>query len=275
MYKRFTTIAGRTIITRCTDSSRIKTNKRRKARTNPTPVAVAKVNAVNQIRDLTAKLNANFRPGDRWITLSYPDKMTIEEAMVYLDKFKRNLRNMCRRRNIPFRMIESTGIGAAKGKPHHHVVLNQEIPRELIIRYWPESYVHMEILWRDGNYNRVAKYMLKNAAESRDVRGKHSRSYRCSRSIVTPQIRVETMKREMRFDPEDIKCHDGYAVDKDSVRVYEHPITGALCYEYIEVSLEEIPRMKRYSRGRPTRREKLYPEYWDEQVAMQELQERL
>lgn len=273
MYKRFTTIAGRTIITRCTDSSRIKTNKQRKPRMNPTPEAVAKVNAMNRIRDLTAKLNANFRPGDLWITLSYPEKVPMEEAMRNLERFKRNLRGMCRRRGIPFRLIEATGIGKVKGKPHHHIVLNQEITRDMILKQWPEAQVHMNVLWKDGNYSRVAKYMLLNATQSKDARGKNSRGFRCSRSIVTPPTREESMKRELVADPDDLEPRTGYYIDRDSIRAYWHPITGNLCVEYIEISMEDNPRLTRYSRGRPARREKYYPEYWDEQIAMLEGEE--
>ena len=272
MYKRFTTIAGRTIITRCTDSSRIKTEKGRKPKTNPTPAAVAKVNRINQERDLTAKLNANFKPEDLWIVLSYPDRIPIEEAMARVEKFKRNIRNRCKKAGVAFRSIEATGIGQLTNKPHHHIVLNAEVTREMITRYWPEEYVHIEFLWSSGNYDRVAKYMLKNAQESKDKRGKNARAYRCSRTIITPQARVEEMKRDMTIDPEDLQPRKGYYIDRDSVRTYWHPITGCLCYEYIEVSLEETPRLSRYSRGRPARREKIYPEYWDEQTIMEEMQ---
>lgn len=231
------------------------------------------MNAMNQIRDLTAKLNANFRPGDLWITLSYPERIPIEEAMKILERFKRNLRNMCGRKGIPFRLIESTGIGEVMGKPHHHIVLNQEITRDMILRYWPEAQVHMNILWKDGNYSRVAKYMLLNATQSKDARGKNSRAYRCSRTIVTPQTREESMKRALVVDPDDLEPRKGYYIDRDSVRAYWHPITGNLCIEYIEVSLDDNPRLTSYSRGRPARRERNYPEHWDEQIAMHEVEE--
>lgn len=273
MYRRFTTVAGQTILTRCTDSSRVRTAKKsRKAKTNPTPAAVAKVNRMNQERDLTAKINSNFRPGDLWIVLSYQSKLPIGEAMKRIEKFKRNLRSLCRKKGIPFRMIEATGIGERKGKPHHHIVLNAEITRDMILRYWPEDQVHVETLWKSGNYNRVAKYMLKNAQQSKDKRGKNARAYHCSRSIVTPQARVETMKRELDVDPEDLKPRKGYYIDQDSIRTYEHPITGALCYEYIEVSLTEDPRLKRYTKGSPARKEPRYQEYWGEQMTMEDIE---
>lgn len=268
MYKRFTTIAGKTIITRYTDSSRIRTEKgTRKPKTRPTPEAVAKVNAINQDRALTAILNANFRPGDLWLVLSHPAGTTIEEAMKKLENFKRNIRGASRRSEKPFRLVEAIGIGKRTGRPHHHIVLNQEITRDMITRYWPEEYVHIETLWSSGNYNRVAKYMLKNALQTKDARGKHKKAWRTSRSVVRPETREEKMKRVPVFDIEDLKPRKGYGIDRDSIRLYEHAITGAYCIEYIEVSLEEEPKLKRYSKGKITSEERWYPESWDEQLS--------
>ena len=235
--------------------------------------AVAKVNRINQERDLTAKINANFRAGDLWVVLSYPERIPIEDAMARIEKFKRNVRNRCKKMGIAFKIIESTGIGEQRKKPHHHIVINAEVTRDMICRYWPEEYVHIETLWGSGNYNRVAKYMLKNAQQSKDKRGKNARAYRCSRTIATPQPRVEIMKREMAVDPDDLQPRKGYYIDRDSIRTYWHPITGAICYEYIEVSLEDAPRLSRYSRGRPARRERIYPEYWGEQMIMEDMRE--
>ena len=163
--------------------------------------------------------------------------------------------------------MESIGIGKRTGRPHHHIVLNQEITRDMITRYWPEEYVHIETLWSSGNYNRVAKYMLKNALQTKDARGKHKKAWRTSRSVVRPETREEKMKRVPVFDIEDLKPRKGYGIDRDSIRLYEHAITGAYCIEYIEVSLEEEPKLKRYSKGKITSEERWYPESWDEQLS--------
>lgn len=268
MYKRFTTIAGKTIITRYTDSSRIRTEKGvRKPKTRPTPEAVRKVNAINQDRALTAILNANFKPGDLWVVLSHDPGTTIAEAMKQVENFKRNIRGLCRKQALPYKLVESIGIGTRTGRPHHHIVLNKEITRDMIIRYWPEGHVHIETLWSSGNYNKVAKYMLKNALQTKDSRGKHKKAWRTSRSVVRPVTKEEKMKRQPVFDIEDLKPRKGYGIDRDSIRLYEHAITGAYCIEYIEVSLEEEPKLKRYGKGRSVSDERWYPECWDEQLS--------
>lgn len=271
MYKRFTTVAGRTIINRYTDSSRIRTEKRRKPKTNKTPEAVAKINKINQERELTAKLNASFGPGDWWITLSNEYETTIADSMERMSKLKRGLQRYCKKNGIPFKIVETMGIGQRSGKVHHHLVMNKEIPLQVLYRYWQEERVFAQPL-KGYNYQRVARYILKNAEESKNRRGKYMKAFRCSRQVVKPEPRVESVKRQPTYDIEDIRPRQGYQIDRDSIRMYEHPITGAVCLEYIEVSLQPEPRIRRYYRGKPARFEPMYQACWDEQMTIEQIQ---
>ena len=272
MFKRFTTIAGKTIITRCTESARIRTEKTgRKPKSKPTPEAMAKVNKINQERILTGYINNNFGEDDLWISLEYESWIPVEESVKRVEKFKRKLRDYCRRNKIPYKLIESTGVGVRSGKPHHHILVNKEITRQILWMFWDKNYMHTEQLRDDGNYQRIAKYMLQNAYQAKDSRGKHKKAWRASRSVIKPETRVENMKRQPLFDPEDLKARAGYAIDRDSIRVYEHPITQAACIEYIEVSLTAEPRMKRYRKGRHAMEEPLYLEEWGEQLSLDEI----
>ena len=271
MYKRFTTVAGRTIINRYTDSSRIRTEKRRRPKKNKTPEAVAKINKINQERELTAKLNASFGPGDWWITLSNEYETTIADSMERMSKLKRGLQRYCKKNGIPFKIVETMGIGQRSGKVHHHLVMNKEIPLPVLYRYWQEEKVFAQPL-KGYNYQRVARYILKNAEESKNRRGKYMKAFRCSRQVVKPEPRVESVKRQPTYDIEDIKPREGYQIDRDSIRMYEHPITGAVCLEYIEVSLQPEPRIRRYYRGKPARFEPMYQACWDEQMTIEQIQ---
>ena len=271
MYKRFTTVAGRTIINRYTDSSRIRTEKRRRPKKNKTPEAVAKINKINQERELTAKLNASFGPGDWWITLSNEYETTIADSMERMSKLKRGLQRYCKKNGIPFKIVETMGIGKRSGKVHHHLVMNKEIPLPVLYRYWQEEKVFAQPL-KGYNYQRVARYILKNAEESKNRRGKYMKAFRCSRQVVKPEPRVESVKRQPTYDIEDIRPRQGYQIDRDSIRMYEHPITGAVCLEYIEVSLQPEPRIRRYYRGKPARFEPMYQACWDEQMTIEQIQ---
>lgn len=271
MYRRITTVAGKTILNRFTDSSRVKTQKQRKPKRNPTPAAVARVNKENQKRELTAKLNATFAPGDWWMVLSNDPQTTEEESMEKIYKLKRGLQRYCKKNDIPFKLVESMGIGKQSGKVHHHVVLNKEIPLDVVKRYWPEEKTFAQPL-KGWNYRKVADYMIKNAEESKDRRGKFKKAFRCSRQVARPQSRMEIMKRAPRsVDPEDLKPRAGYAIDRDSVNVYEHPITGAICVEYIEVSLEPEPRLKGYYKGKRVPWDPLLPVAWGDQIELNDI----
>ena len=186
-------------------------------------------------------------------------------------KMKRGLQRYCKKNDIPFRLVETMGIGAMTGKVHHHIVMNKEIPLEIVARYWQEEHIFAQPL-KGWNYSKVAKYMIKNAEESKDKRGKYMKAFRCSRQVVRPEPRIETMKRAPHtVDTEDLKPRKGYQIDRDSIKVYEHPITGAVCLEYIEVSLEPEPRLKRYSKGRKIPWDPLLQIGWDEQVELSEI----
>ena len=269
-YKRFTTIAGKTIITRMTDSSFVTCEKGRRPKMNPTSAAVAKINKINQERELTAKLNANFKPGDWWLTLSNEAGVTVEESMEKINKLKRGIQRYCKRNGIPYKMIEAVGIGTVKGKVHHHIVLNNEVPIEAVYTYWPMEEVFAQPL-KGYNYQKVAAYILKNAEESKDKRGKYMKAFRCSRQGTRPEQRAEEMKRAASYDAEDLKPRKGYRIDRDSIRIYEHPITGAACLEYIEVSIEPEPRIKHYYKGRPARWEGLYQSELEEQISLDDI----
>lgn len=265
--RKIETIAGRTIISRFTDSTRVKTeSRRRKPRKNPSPASVVKINRINQERDLTAKINANFRNGDRWLTLSHQEGVPIEEAMQLISKAKKKMQRLCRKAGIQFKCIESTGIGQRSGKAHHHLIINQEVTWEIICKCWDEMQVFERRLRGEGNYQRIARYMLKNAEESKDKRGKNKKAYRCSRAVITPETLCRELRREIHLDPEDLPHREGYYVDQDSINVYQHPITEVMCVEYIQISLQPDKKPRRMAGGKHIRPEPIYPAEWGEQL---------
>lgn len=274
MKKRYITVAGRTLMIResATTNAGGK-GKKRKARENKTPEAVAKVNRVNRERELTAKLNHNFVPGDLWITLTYEcceAGLTREECMKRLKNFKKNIQRWAKKAGVEVKMIDSFGFGTRSGRPHHHVVMS-DVPTEVLTKYWQAGGVHIEML-HGYNYHRIAKYMLKNAKQGED--GKIRRAFNCTRNIVTPETRVEMMSsQELVRDIEDLKPFKGYYIDKDTINKYEHPIFETECLEYIMVSMEEEPRLTRWSKGRKIRDEQQYAAAWPQQLHMDKLME--
>lgn len=274
MKDRFITIAGRTILVRETASTHAGgRGKKRRPKENVTPEAVAKVNKLNRERELTAKLNHNFAPGDLWITLTYENdpsfgkELSREECMRRLRNFRKNIQRWGKKNGVAIRMIDAFGYGERKGRPHHHVVIS-DVPTEVLTRYWKNGKVNIDVLY-GYNYQRIARYMLRNAELSKD--GKLQRTFNCTRNIVTPQTKRQRMStNEITHDIEDIKPFSGYQVDRDSVSKYEHPIFEIECIEYIMVSLEPEPRLTKWSKGRKIRKEKQYAAAMPQQICIEE-----
>lgn len=70
---------------------------------------------------------------------------------------------------------------------------------------------------------------------------------------------VEEVEERMLFaDPVAFK---GYYIDQDSVRRYEHPITGLQHLEYVMISKEDKPRIRKYYKGKRRTRDIDYSKY--------------
>ena len=275
MKSRYVTVAGRSVLIRESASTCAGgKGKKRRPKENVTPEAVAKVNRMNRERELTAKLNHNFVPGDLWITLTYEndpsfgEELQRKECMKRFRNFRKNIQRWAKKTGLQVKMIDSFGLGSRLHRPHHHLVMS-DVPTEILTKYWKSGNVHIEVL-RGFNYQRIAKYMIKNAEMSGN--GKIQRAFNCTRNIVTPQTKREIMRsNEVTRDVEDIKPFTGYQVDQDSVTKYEHPIFEIECIEYVLVSLEPIARLTRWSKGRKVKEEKQYAAAWPTQLVFDEV----
>lgn len=271
--KRYTTIAGNSILVRYSASTHAGgRGRKRKPKENITPEAVAKVNRKNRERNLTAKLNASFAPGDLWLTTTYEFAeengitRSRERCMKDYSSFIKNLQRRAKKAGIEIKAISSFGIGKRSGRPHHHIVISN-VPTQWLTEAWTHGAVHIEVL-KGYSYHRIAAYMLKNAEETAD--GKIHKAYHSTRNITNPVTKVEELKKAELPDPECIKAPKGYSVDRDTVHVYEHPIFEIDCMEYIAVSLEKEPRIKRWNKGKTIKDEPQYSAYKPKQIELWE-----
>ena len=70
-----------------------------------------------------------------------------------------------------------------------------------------------------------------------------------------PIIKREPVNAYLLFeDPQPIK---GYYIDKDSIRRYEHPVTGIEYLEYTEIAIDEPRKYKVWPRGKRVREESI------------------
>lgn len=268
---RETCIAGKTIfrsVKSVTTSKKVKGEKRN-PKTKPSKEAVQKVNQRNAEKMLTLKINHNFKPGDWHITLTYEVEPDIDTAKKDKEKFLRNLKNYAKKNNITFKRVDVTEY--ENKRVHHHIVMSYIDP-EVIKKYWNKGIIRFAALDQSGNYKKLAEYLIKETSKTfRKNDNPNKRRYNCSRNIETPEIKRERVHERELY--RDIKPLKGYYIDEDSIRRYEHAITKAECLEYIMVSIDEEPRIKKWRKGK-TCKIRNYPisnSYSEEQMEIGDL----
>ena len=267
MYYRDTIVAGKTIIRSLKATSRVSEGgRKRKPKHNPTSAAVQKVNFRNAVKMLTAKLNHNFKHGDYHLTLTYSSVVDNETAKKLLKNFLSNLTRHCRKNGTDFKWVAVTEY--ENTRIHHHLIISK-IDIDVIDKYWKHGYEYPVPLDETGNYYKLAEYLLKETEKTfRSDTSPYKRRYSTSRNVVMPEMKREKVSgREIR---EQIKAIKGYYVDEDTVRKYEHAILRVDCMEYIMVSLDEEPRLKRWNKGKAVSPRESYKDY-KKQLTIDEL----
>lgn len=264
---RETIVAGKTIIRGLKPSTMIHNKKglKRKPKMNPTSEAVKKINLRNAERKLTALLNNNFKDRDYHLTLTYKGEApSPEKAKKDITKFIRNIRNKMKRSEEDFKYIQVTEY--QNHRIHHHIVCSAIDP-DIITNYWSNGGVNIKPLDTNGNYCKLAEYLIKETEKTfRLPESATKRRWSGSRNLEMPEIKKEIVSaREL---DKELKAVKGYQIDQDSIRRYEHKILGIDCLEYIMVSLEPRPRLKKWKQGISVGFEKHYKETIESQERM-------
>ena len=265
-YIRETIVAGRTVMTRLKASARIKTsNQKRQKKTNPTSEKVRKVNLMNAVWKLTSILNRNFCGKDYHLTLTYSgEESTKEQAKKNLSNYQRAMKRICDKNGIEWKWVAVTEY--ENHRIHHHIVCSG-VDLQILKEKWKYGYVNCKMLDASGEYSQLAEYLIKETEKTFRLPDSVNRKrYSSSSNIIIPEIRREDVSG--RVMDKELKPLDGYYIDQDSVRRYEHAILQVECMEYIQISLEDDPRVKRWRRGKKTKYEKHYKEEWAKQLNM-------
>ena len=170
-------------------------------------------------RKLERLINANFRPGDWHITLTYRGKASPspEAAKKELTNFLERLRNRFRKFGYELKYIVATEYVAKH--IHHHMIVNNintgsETTADMVRKLWTQNgpdairgnpkYVQ---LYDTGEYSQLADYLIKET--ERSFRRKDSavgQRYSCSRNLIQPKKTTKdkpnkTWKKEPRPSP--------------------------------------------------------------------------
>lgn len=250
MLKRTIYIAGSTIVVKERAARKHPKGQKRDGKKKLTSEAVWRNNLREAIFNLTLILNNNFKPGDHHLQLTYKIEPTDRKAAREdLKKFTRKLRAECKKEGLPLKWVAVTErCGKAGRRRYHHHVICSYIPARIILKCWPYGHVFHNPLWDNPNYQRLASYLLKEAAALHEEEGLISKHrYSRSRNIIVPEGKEEKISRADQADAP--RAFKGYFIDADSVEAYENEITQTRSRSYVMISATEKPRLKRWNRG--------------------------
>lgn len=240
--------------------------KQRAQKKNITKEKVEKNNDRMAAKHLTRMLNANFDKKCWHDTLTHAKEQKPEEAARTLRNFIARARRMCKKLGIEFKWVAVTEY--LNERIHHHFVTNA--PLEVIKKCWKDGHVLPRPLDDGPNYGKLAEYFIKETTKTfRMGNSPFGSRYTHSRNLIIPVPQIEEVSEKQLFG--EPVARKGYYIDQDSVRRYEHPITGLEHLEYIMVSLDEEPRIKKYYKGKKKTREESYSKYINYEEEQQSL----
>lgn len=191
----------------------------RKPKETATSEKVKRHNRKKAVFNLMLLLKLNFIKGDWNITLTYQKGLrpTKENAKKIVQKFFRDLRRWCERNGRTARYIWVTHIGK-KGGIHHHVILNQGIPFDVICDLWKYGAVSVgHPLYPDKDYRQLAAYLLDDTknGDCPSAHEKGERLYNASRNLKRAEPKRKWINTgKWKKNPKEPK---GWSLDKDSL----------------------------------------------------------
>lgn len=264
---RETWIAG-AVISVMIKSSIAGSTRRRQPHHTPTNAAVMRNNDRIAVRKLAALINANFYPGDYHVTLTYAgDAPDPERAKKDLMNFLRRMKREFAKLGKEFYWIVVTEY--KNKRIHHHIVMSY-IDFHTIEKQWTKGHIFTSTLDRSRNYTKLAEYFVKETQKTfREAENATKRRWSASRNIKRPVVKRELVEARRLFeDPKPLK---GYELCRDSIRRYEHPITGMEHLEYQMVSTDPVPRLTTWRKGKIVNRQETYMRASEIQIDINDL----
>ncbi len=211
---------------------------RRRAKYQHTPEAQQEVNRRKAVRECTRLLNANFCPGDLYITYTYRKDARPHGEVAMRRQVKTlldRLRRICRRNGSELKYIWTAEVGE-RGASHIHMVLSGTTSAREIQKAWSYGYIRVIPLDDTGQYRRLAEYLVKYAKKTEKAIGHPiGHRYNPSRNLRRPELERTAILGRRRI-PEVIPVPKGWYLDKET----EKRGINANGYEYLSYTLVKI-----------------------------------
>lgn len=214
--------------------------RRRRQKEKPTEESVRKANERNAERRLSMLLIQNFFQGDWHVVLTYdPDnRPELELSKKLLKNYLRRMRRLYEKRGHVLKYVVVT---EWQGKRiHHHIVINDlpELARHLRDQ-WGYGGIHMTPLYKEQDYEGLARYLVKETKETFNKPGCPFRQrWSCSKNLDQPKVVKRLVKadswREVPEVPPALAAA-GYILDRDSI-INDVDIFGYPFQEYTMIN---------------------------------------
>lgn len=178
------------------------------------------INERNAIRTLRRKIDANFDPGDLFLSFTYrrgmePDPEMAKGKLKYLLD---TARKKWKQAGQEFYYIVVTEY--KNKRIHHHLIvkdLEDGTGAKVLQELWKRNgNTGVRYLYEEGRYQALAEYLIKETQKTfRDPKNPNKLRYSCSRNLINPK--PETRRRRRDDWPELTKAPKGYILETDSL----------------------------------------------------------
>ena len=228
-------VAGKTIeVSKHYTYSHNQKGGKREKKEKPTREAQKKVNRRKAEKFLRRLMNNNFMDGDFLLTFDYRFEerpLGKKEMHEIIKAFLRKVRNDVRKGGGDIKYIHCMEVGP-RGARHHHAMINK-VDIEILRKHWTHGGIHIDPLYSDGQYKKIASYFMKYEDKTQETEGQLvGRRYYPSRNLEKPISKKKIIPAG--YFKKKIKEVDGYYLEENTVRSGICEFNG---YEYFSYTL--------------------------------------
>lgn len=167
----------------------------RAMRENISPEKIAEYNFLETRKKCGRMINANFKAGDLFLTLTYRKQVGIEDALRLFRNFIWRLKRLRKRKGLDalkYIYVIETG---KKGREHLHMIINDmDVTLKELTELWGLGRVMISRLEPGGDYTGLAFYITKENYKEYGRRWNGSRNLEKPKETVTEVVKSRRLR---------------------------------------------------------------------------------
>ncbi|MCX7858393.1 MAG: hypothetical protein N2513_10535, partial [Deltaproteobacteria bacterium] len=184
-----------------TFSTRIGNKEKRSKKLGKSSEKQKGINERNAKRKVARLINANFKKGDIFLTLTYAGEVPDEEkAKKDLVNFLRRVKYYRKKQGMP--EVKYIAVTESEDKRIHHHVIMTAMSMDIMCGLWESGKAIISRLSPDQDYTGIAKYITKESHKE------FARRWTQSRNLVKPTVKTKVLKSGRNL----LKAPKGYKI---------------------------------------------------------------